>query len=372
MSMKSRHRAALLLFLTGCAHAKPGSEPRPPRETLTVLDRTNEIRQARVWRTTDIPRMDLRAGPSGKESFVPQQSLVCDYIRKDMSGTTPKFTCRLGADDEIKVKYGADNGEVYASVMSTRLFWALGFGADAYYPVRVTCRGCPADPWKTQNPIRGVTVFDHALVERKMPGETLSSRPEQGWKWPELDLVDESEGGAPRAQRDALKLLASMVEHIDSKDVQQRLVCLPGDKDPQDPSHCSHPFLMVHDLGVTFGSGGLLSRHLNRVGAANFKMWAPQTVFRDPTGCVGSVSRNFQGNLNHPVISEEGRKFLADLLAQLSETQLHDLFAVARVDQRSRNPGSDEPPASIDDWVQAFKRKREEITSRHCPEVSRP
>jgi hypothetical protein len=370
--MKFGVGAVLLLMLGGCARGAPISEPRPPRETLTTRARTGEVRQAQVWKATDVPRMDLRAGPSGKEAFAPQQPLACDYVRKDMSGTTPKFTCRMTGDDEIKVKYGAENGEVYASVMATRLFWALGFGADAYYPVRVTCRGCPADPWKTPAPVEGVTVFDHALVERKMAGETLSSRPDQGWKWPELDLVDESQGGASRAQRDALKLLASMVEHIDSKDVQQRLVCLPGDKDPVNPSSCVRPFLMVHDLGVTFGSGGLLSRHLNRVGAANFKMWAPQTVFRDKTGCVGSVSRNFQGNLNHPVISEAGRKFLADLLAQLSDRQLHDLFAVARVDQRSRNPGSNEPPASIDDWVQAFKRKREEITNRKCPEVSRP
>ena len=81
------------------------------------------------------------------------------------------------------------------------------------------------------------------------------------------DYVDESAGGAPRAHRDALKLLASLAEHIDSKGVQQRLICLSGDARQENPGPCDQPFLMVHDLGVTFGSGGLLSRHLNDAGA---------------------------------------------------------------------------------------------------------
>jgi hypothetical protein len=39
---------------------------------------------------------------------------------------------------------------------------------------------------------------------------------------------------------------------------------------------------------------------------------------------------------------------------------------------RSRNPGSDEPPTGVDEWVQAFKRKRDEIANRHCPEGTLP
>jgi hypothetical protein len=70
--------------------------------------------------------------------------------------------------------------------------------------------------------------------------------------------------------------------------------------------------------------------------------------------------------LGDPKISEEGRQFLADLLIQLTDEQLHDLFAVARVDQRSRKPDSNEPPASIDEWVAAFKHKRDAIVTNHC------
>ncbi len=367
--MKKVIALLFLAVLQGCAHEAPSSAPRPPLETLTKPSRVEHIQRAQVWAPTNVEAMDLRTGPRGARAFAPEQAVVCDYVKKKLSGATPKFACLVKKGDEVKVKYGADNGEVFASVLGTRLFWALGFGADAYYPVRVTCRGCSADPWKDDAKASGQARFDFAIIERKMGGETMETSPDQGWSWSELGSVDEKQGGAPRAHLDALKLLASLVEHIDSKDVQQRLLCLPGDGKQADPARCEHPFLMVHDLGVTFGSGGLLSRHLNDIGAADFKTWAPQTVFREATGCEGSVSRSFEGTLNHPDISEGGRKFLSDLLARLSDRQLHDLFSVARVDKRSRHPGSDEPPATVDEWVDAFKRKRAEIATRRCPEV---
>ena len=70
----------------------------------------------------------------------------CRYIKKEMSGNSPKFTCVIPPEDEVKVKFGRDNGEVYAEVAATRLFWALGFPVDRMYPVRVLCDGCPPGP----------------------------------------------------------------------------------------------------------------------------------------------------------------------------------------------------------------------------------
>ena len=65
------------------------------------------------------------------------------------------------------------------------------------------------------------------------------------------------------------------------------------------------------------------------------------------------------GTLGNPRIGEAGRKFLADLLVQLSDTQLADLFEVARFTTR-------EPDRSVDDWVGAFKHKRDEIVNATC------
>jgi len=59
------------------------------------------------------------------------------------------------------------------------------------------------------------------------------------------------------------------------------------------------------------------------------------------------------------VISEEGRRFLAGLLGQLTDTQIHDLFEVARFTRR-------QPSTTVDDWVAVFKQKRDEIATRSC------
>src|SRR4029077_20051397 len=104
------------------------------------------------------------------------------------------------------------------------LFWALGFGAERMYPLRVACKGCPPAI---------LHETDVASVERKMPGTDIDTPHIKGWAWPELDLVEPAAGGAPRAQRDALKLLATLIQHTDSKPEQQRLICRSRDAEAE-------------------------------------------------------------------------------------------------------------------------------------------
>ena len=73
--------------------------------------------------------------------------------------------------------------------------------------------------------------FDPAVIERKLPAAELPGP--AGWAWPELDKVSEAAGVAPRAHRDALKLLAVFVQHSDSKRDNQRIVCLDRTKDEE-------------------------------------------------------------------------------------------------------------------------------------------
>jgi hypothetical protein len=352
--------------LPGCAHAPVSRSPRSPFESLTAEARRDMIRRARVWAPTDVPSMDLRAGPQGEGAFAPGATLTCDRKDEVLRGKSPKFNCELSKGDDVKVKYGASNGEVYGEVAATRLFWALGFGADWMYPVVVVCRGCSADPWHDPRPSPSPVTFDPASVERKLPGKTLESKPASGWKWPELDLVDESRGGGPRAHRDALKLLAAMLQHTDSKPDQQRLMCLPGAED-EARGTCAKPFMMVNDLGLTFGKANFTNS--NQKGSVNFKNWSGVPVWKDPDQCVAHVSRSFTGTLVNPWISEAGRKFLADLLVQLSDEQLRDLFETARFERRQPKGERSWPrPASVSEWVEAFKRKRAEIVNVTCPQ----
>lgn len=99
------------------------------------------------------------------------------------------------------------------------------------------------------------------------------------------------------------------------------------------------------------------------VGSANFEQWSGGKIWSDAKACVGELSRSHTGTLDHPHISDAGRKFLADLLVQLTDAQLHDLFEVARFPERTGGG----PMATVDEWVGAFKQKRDEIAHATCP-----
>src|SRR5262249_5962460 len=131
--------------------------------------------------------------------------------------------------DEVKIKYGATNPEVSGVVASSRLLWALGYGADRWYPVHVICHHCSADPKNIPQPANGDAEFDSAALERQVEGKTLESHEDEGWAWPELSQIDAAKGGATRAQVEALELLAVMIQHTDSKPQQQKMVCADGD-----------------------------------------------------------------------------------------------------------------------------------------------
>ena len=378
--------------LVGCVH---GAKPKALVTTPEM--RRVSIQRAQVWSPTDVASMDLKAGPQGPGAFPPNGTIECQYLDKKMGGATPKFACVIPPNDELKVKYGKDNGEVYAEVAAARLFWALGFGAERMYPVQVVCTGCPPS-------IRTDTKF--SSVQRKLPGTDIETAQSVGWAWPELDLVDPAAGGAPRAQRDALKLLATLIQHTDSKPEQQRFVCLPKhtdaevetkaeekkeQKEEKKEEHkqqkkkekkaqrlgtaatelntaedaCAHPLMMVHDLGQTFGHANVFNR--SSVGSVNLKEWARAPVWQEAASCVAYLPKSSSGTLENPRISEEGRQFLANLLVQLTDAQLHDLFEGARFPDRWDAAKDPQNAATVDQWVDVFKKKREAVVNMRCP-----
>jgi hypothetical protein len=82
---------------------------------------------------------------------------------------------------------------------------------------------------------------------------------------------------------------------------------------------------------------------------------------------VGNLPKSLTGTLEYPVISEAGRTFVAGLLTQLSDRQLHDLFESALITQRLREPGRARSGFStVAEWVDAFKDKRRQIVERRC------
>ncbi len=302
--------------------------------------------------------MDLRTGPQGPGAFAPDELVTCEYSNKPMSGRSPKFTCVKPPGDELKVKFGRNNGEVFAEVASSRLLWALGFVADRMYPVRVVCHHCPPQ-------IQGT---DMASIQRKAPGREVVTSDITGWEWPELDMVDPRAGGAPRAQRDALKLLAAFIQHTDSKPEQQRLLCVDprAKKDEDADETCQASVMMVHDLGLTFGRANLFNRQ--PIGSTNLAQWSSVPVWASTTGtCIANIPRSQTGTLDNPLITDGGRAFLADLLGKLTDAQLHDLFEVARFPRYATLTADSPDTSTVAQWVEAFKKKRAEIVNRACP-----
>jgi hypothetical protein len=357
-------RAGPLAFLIGLVTltASGCALTRPNAARLDDSGYGALVARATVWRPTRVRSMNLREGPTGRDAFKPGALIRCKYVPKELSGQSPKFACVLPSGDELKVKYGRDNGEIYAEVAATRLLWALGFGADGMYPVRVECEGCPP-PDKDAGAVTirpNLIRFDYATVERKMDGVELEGPDGEGWAWEDLDTVGPLAARDAATHRDALKLLAVILQHADSKRQQQRLVCLGGSKD--DPARkCDKPFMMINDLGKTFGKATLFN--VDDPGSVNLEAWSGRKVWKDDTGCFGNLPASFTGTIHNPVIREAGRKFLAGLLGQLSDKQLSDLFDVARFP--SVGTGT-ERTADVRAWVTAFKDKVVQVTERSC------
>ena len=328
-----------------------------PSKTST---RTEARARAQVWQRTNMRAMDIRTGPKDPGGFAFLETVTCDYSPKELAGGSPKFACMRGGD-ELKVKFGGNNAEVYGEVAATRLLWALGFGADRMYPVRVVCRRCPSVLGGIARE-NNETLFDPATIERKMPGRELE--PDSSWAWTELDRLNGDPQAAPLAHRDALKLLAVFLQHTDTKPEQQRIMCLDGAAGEGARDVCARPFMMVSDLGLTFGRANLFNTNSKGM---HLVEWSATPLWKEGPGCVGNLPKSATGTLKDPVISEAGRAFLADLLTQLSDNQIRALFEVSRVTLRLRDPGKAKSGfATIEEWTDAFKRKRAEIVDRRC------
>jgi hypothetical protein len=374
--------AVIALTFAGCASGRFGpspdtNAPAGPHtlKKLSVAARLDAMERAKVWRPLNTPSLDLVRGPNIPAKLRIPRQVTCNFVFPDkpLSGDTPKFLCDLGKGDIVKVKYGEKNGEVYAEVAGSRLLWALGFQADVMYPARVTCRNCPPDPfatsaveWRSGRPSGGTDrIYDAAVIERA-GGSSIEVPGYEGWAWPELDKLGKTPGGATRAELDALKLLAVFMQHSDSKPGQQEVVCDEGAtrKDAKGNETCASAWLIIKDLGATFGK----STRLNS-SKMNLADWDGAAIWKDPKQCVGNMPRSLTGSLEDPLISEAGRRFLAERLAQLRDKQIRDLFVVSNVMKRGESiDGADgkKRPVTVDDWVRVFKRKRSEVAAARC------
>jgi hypothetical protein len=397
---------SLLVFAAVATAGLPGA--LPPGRYVPVEDRYSQkvsdaarldaLQRARVWREPDVPieRVDFLTGDGSHDGFRPDDEIVCKWLHSEpMSGVTPKLLCTLPDGDVLKIKYSRknknDNPEVPAEIAASRLMRALGFGADRMYAVRtVRCFGCPSDPWahteQLFSPHREVrdrflqtfgrrnrdgrfqytpdsaayTDFHNVAIERRMGKHGIETKGTEGWTWKELGVLDQSRGGSPPAERDALILMAAFLQHTDNKEDQQRLVCLDA-LDGQ--GRCARPMAIVHDLGTTFGGPyqGLLGGH----DKFNLDGWRTAPLWEDETKCVVDVSQSMTGTFEEVAVSEAGRRFASSLLNRLTDLQIYELFEGAHTEEFAARSG---PGRTLEHWVEVFKTKRAAIAvAGPCP-----
>jgi hypothetical protein len=118
--------------------------------------------------------------------------------------------------------------------------------------------------------------------------------------------------------------------------------------------------LYVDDLGAVFGKGGFTTHFAGRV---DYLGWKSSPVWQSPHSCrahLAAIGWGFKpSTMRNPIISEDGRALLAKQLDRLSDRQIADLFRAARVERVGQ--------ASVEDWVNLFKLKRNEIAGQSCP-----
>lgn len=385
--------------------AQQGPGDKVAEEFYSSRDRLLAIRRASLYTPRAVAEADIIAGPPQRADQFQlrlNDRVLCTFDKpgSEKSGSTPKFDCRItevtGVDgavqtltdqmDEgpVKVKFRVDNREIYAEVASTRLLWALGFYADAMFPVRLICVNCPEDPNEGSGPI-GTYPFNEGVIERKTPGREMieAGKDDQGWSWKEFETVE-----APGYQKDGLKMLAAFIIHSDNKPEQQRLLCDGVTVNQQtDPftTTCEASRVYIQDVGATFGGGGAFTN--GRTAKMNLEEWSGKKVWKkagtdaEPEDCQAVLPKSWaaRDGLGDPRISEEGRRFAAGLVCQLSDEQIGDLFTVARVSELTLYRNADgsfrnglDEASVVRQWVDVFKRKREELAGGRCRWKAQP
>lgn len=328
--------------------------------------------------------------------------MECDFVEpvvtETLSGKSRKFDCKNSDGKSWKVKYGPDNPELYYEVLTTRLFWVLGFFADRDYPVRVICRGCPDEPFtyikkahelyaKGQSPDEiktklarehhnPLTLYKEAIVELKT-GDKLEVRPsgETGWGFDQLRplvLPDDykcEEGQCERIAREGFIALAAFILHLDSKVDNQRIFCMEDGAKGKTVCRDQDIGLMIQDGGASFVGYQfpVLGKVVPVPPKTELELWKKWSIWKDHRPCQ-IVMPTTPGHVLSDqsffkaTISEDGRKFIADRLRRLSVEQIDALLAAAHIDRRIH---PDRPATDPDNREYVFKFREAFIDKIH-------
>ena len=251
---------------------------------------------AALWEAVNIAERDLFNGPGG-EAMRPDLRAIT-FIKEEKSGHNKKYRIKDGAGRVWVAKLGRETQPETAAV---RLIYGLGYKTEINYLV----------PSLT---IPGKGTFANVRLEARPENiERLDK-----WKWRENPFTGTNE-------LQGLKIMMVFLTNWDLLDLQNKVIRVKnGDR-------IEHHYI-ISDLGATFGKVGnnnlpfffRIGRKTNNPG-----VWSQAGFVKEARD--GKIVFDFRGKgrgLMEDITVEQGR-WLADLLAQLTDKQLADAFRAA-------------------------------------------
>jgi len=250
-----------------------------------------------LWEQVNVADRDLFYGPGG-EAMQPDLSKV-EFIEQDTSGHNKKYRIRDAKGMEWVAKLGR---EAQPETAAVRILYGLGYKTEINYLVP-----------SIMIPTKG--TFQNVRLEARPKN---AKRLDQ-WAWKDNPFVgsDELQG---------LKIMMVFFTNWDLLDMQNKVVRVKTDNGVEDQ-------YIISDLGATFGRlGNNNLPFFFRLGRATNK---PDTW--EQAGFIKDVKDNrlvfdFSGGKSRDILNDvttTNGRWLADLLAQLTDKQIDDAFRAA-------------------------------------------
>jgi hypothetical protein len=245
-----------------------------------------------LWSDRDPARLDLAAGPGGREMRPATRGLR--FLKEEKGGWSKKYRVRDSRGREWVAKIGK---EAQSETAASRLIWAAGYETEITYLVpRVTIPG--------QGTFTNVR-FEARPKEVKRHGEWV-------WKQNPFSGTRELEG---------LKVLMVLVNNWDLKDENNVILHTAGSGELR---------YAISDLGATFGKTGGLGPLWRLTRSRNDPEDYADSKFIDKVE-DGYVDFHFTG-VNKGVVEKvrvEHARWIGQHLARLTDGQLTALFRAA-------------------------------------------
>ncbi|MGH9401916.1 MAG: hypothetical protein ACRD2P_07410 [Terriglobia bacterium] len=300
--------------------------PRKKNKVHDAKEKTAESAPGAVlWRyPTDIASRNLFYGPGGKQ-HAPGATFI--FVSEDFSGSNPKYEVRDLAGNKWKIKLGP---EARPEIAATRLVWAVGyFTNEDYYIPEVQVQNLPSHVKRGQKWIGPGGIMRDVRLKRYPKGEKKLG----DWQWKHNPFI----GAQPF---NGLRILMAVINSWDLKDDNNAVYQEARPGRPNLPSR----IYMVKDLGSSFGTTGQSwtdakskgnlksyrrSRFITRETPGYVDFAVPTRPSLDYLIVLPQFMTDLRSHWIGKHIPRADAKWLGQLLAQLSPSQIGDAFRAA-------------------------------------------